>query len=311
MNVKTGQKLYFANLMIEILMTYEDHAPFNITTTNDTNVVTRFTIHNKDAKNGEATQVLNLGDSWRHTSRFLCEMYGDYMQTEIVQVAHHANVGCERALYEAISPRAALVANGSSVFKNYLWFNSLSGNAFSYAADVWCATNVEYMWSTPEGTYNTLTFRPNYADYENITDYVKGKKLTASDYTSYTTHKELRKAGNYIHNLNNAYVEVTVSWDDMAFTYGEEGWSAVGDNKVVIENVGNAAVSFRIKYTASADVVGLTGTFKENGATVNQNGSISLGFAGRKEYEFVLGAAVPPTASMNGAAVGTITVTIE
>ena len=311
LRVQTGQKVYLANLEIEVLMTYEDHAPFNITTTNDVNVVTRFNIHNKDAKNGETTQVLNLGDAWRHTSRFLCEMYGDYMQTEIVQIAHHGNVGCERALYEAISPRAALVANGSSVFQSYLWFDSVNGNAFSYAADVWCATNVEYMWSAPEGTYNTLTFKANRADYENITDYVNGKKLTESDYTSYTNHKDRSKAGNYIHNVNNAYVEVNVYWGDMSFTYTDDAWSTDGDNKVVVENVGNMPVSFRIEYTANADVEGITGTFKQNGATVEQNRLISLGVAERKEYELVLATAIPPTDSMNGKAIGTITVTIE
>lgn len=313
LRVQTGQKVYFANLEVEVLMTYEDHVPFNITTTNDVNVVTRFTIHNKNAKNGEATQILNLGDAWRHTSRFLCEMYGDHMQTEIVQIAHHGNVGCERALYEAINPRAALVANGSATFRNYLWFTgSKPDSTFTFAADVWCATNVEYMWSAPEDTYNTLTFRPARADYENVTDYVNGgKKLTESSYTTYTTHADFSKAGNYIHNLHNAYVEVNVYWGDMSVTHGADGWVADGDNIVVVENVGTTAVSFSLEYKAKSDSTGATGTFKENGTVVEQNTAIALGLSERKEYEFTFGTATPPTSAMKDEELGIITVTIK
>ncbi|MBE6630084.1 MAG: MBL fold metallo-hydrolase [Ruminococcaceae bacterium] len=125
--VHTGMTLYFANLKMEILMTYEDHAPYRINNSNDTNTVTKWTISsaNKD------TTWMMLGDSCIYQSRWLCAMWGgsyntstklydgSYMQTDMVQLAHHGNIGCEVALYKSIQPTVVFFPHNHSSYNSY------------------------------------------------------------------------------------------------------------------------------------------------------------------------------------------------
>lgn len=244
LKVCTGQKLYLANLEIEVLMTFMDHAPFDIINTNDTNTVTRFTINNKEALNGQTAQVLYLGDSWRHSSRILCEMYGDYLQTEIVQLAHHGNIGCERILYKTIAPRAVYFShnagrnseNNKMGMTSYLYWSNLSSanataaNAFRYAADIWCAQNAEYVWSAPYGTYNMLEFGLARPDYEGIYELgiqpgkTAGTRISAdtSVYGAYTDHDQSNEYV-YIYNPSKGYKSVNIVWGDLSFTYQDDG----------------------------------------------------------------------------------------
>ncbi|MBO7342050.1 MAG: hypothetical protein J6U87_05165, partial [Clostridia bacterium] len=278
--------------------------------------------------------------SWRHTSRFLCEMYGDYLQTEIVQMAHHGNVGCERALYETIAPRVVLVANDSSIFRSRLWFSRMTNGsetaekAFLYAADVWCAINAEYTWSAPANTYNTLTFKPARPDYENVTDVVSGVKLTnyVEDYPGHSNGNFFNPLpeGDYIHNSGKGRTEVNVYWGELSFTYNPgsigtwnttthryegavpSGWVADGENKIWVENASSTAVNVQISYTANTGYSNFTGTFKDkNGDTVAQNTNISLGLLERKEFEFILDSTSLPASNMTGVAVGSITVKLS
>ena len=330
LRVQTGQRIYLANLEIEVLMTYEDHAPFNIIHSNDFNTVTRFTIRNKDKETGkltQAAQVLYLGDSQRHTSRFLCEMYGDYLQTEIVQLAHHGNIGCERVLYETIAPRAVLVANDSGIFQRRLWFNTMidenaaADTAFLFATDIWCAINAEYTWSAPANTYNTWTFTAEGPDYANVKDYYNGTALTSGSYKSYSGISPFGK-GNYIHNTSKARTEVNVYFGEMFFTYQgaiwnpeshkyEGGtWVAVG-NQIIVENESGKAVSIQIAYTASEIYADVKAEFKENDVTVAQGQDIALAQNESKEYALVLDPNTWPTNSISNAVIGSITVTVK
>lgn len=331
LKVCTGQKLYLANLEIEVLMTFMDHAPFDIVNTNDTNTVTRFKIHNQDALNGVTAEMLYLGDSWRHSSRILCEMYGDYLQTEIVQLAHHGNIGCERILYKTVAPRAVFFSHNAPSFKSYVYFNNIIGNnaavsaAFRYAADVWCATNAEYMWSAPYGTYNMLEFKPSRPDYENIKDLFTGVKLTEGDQydTNYKRTNSTKKA--YIHNVSKGYKDVNVVWGDLSFTYeaGSVGtwnaatheyegavagkWVANGDNRIFVGNAstGNSqTVNVELKFTAATDCSNFTGVFSDNGAA-------TLGSMGTKIFTFNLNTTSLPTTDIKDKLVGNITVSLK
>ena len=138
----TGMKLNFANLQMEVLMTTEDHAPFRITNSNDTNTVTKWTIRSTTAAaNTSVTpSMLNtagdttwtvLGDSCIYASRWLCAMWGGtynastdlydnaYMAADMVQLAHHGNIGCEVALYKTVKAEVVWFAHNAGAYNDY------------------------------------------------------------------------------------------------------------------------------------------------------------------------------------------------
>ena len=106
--VHAGQKFYLANIEIEILTTYEDLNPARISTGNDTNTVTRFTMRNTNEQGervGDPTTIVWLGDANALQSRYLCTMFGDYLESDMVQLAHHGNTGCEKDLYTLVNAK--------------------------------------------------------------------------------------------------------------------------------------------------------------------------------------------------------------
>ncbi len=141
--VHTGMTLYFANLKMEVLMTTEDHAPFRITNSNDTNTVTKWTIGSSNTANGStvaASTITNdtttttwtvLGDSCIYASRWLCAMWGGtynastdlydnaYMAADMVQLAHHGNIGCEVALYKSVQAEVVWFAHNAGSYNSY------------------------------------------------------------------------------------------------------------------------------------------------------------------------------------------------
>ena len=148
--VHTGMKLYFANLKMEILMTTEDHAPFRITNSNDTNTVTKWTItHTAEASgsisattanNAKKTTWTMLGDSCIYASRWLCAMWGGtynsakdlydggYLKADMVQLAHHGNIGCEIAMYKTVQAKILWFPHNSNSYNGY----TQNGNKENY-----------------------------------------------------------------------------------------------------------------------------------------------------------------------------------
>jgi len=80
---RTGQKYYFGNAEIEILWTFEDITPFNIfeDNTNRTDIGIRVTI--------EGQKILLTGDSSEEEFRVAAARYGDYLKSDMLQLAHH------------------------------------------------------------------------------------------------------------------------------------------------------------------------------------------------------------------------------
>ncbi len=106
--VHAGQRLYLANAELEIITTYEDLHPAHITTQNDTNTVIRITLHTTNEQGtrvGEGVKTMWLGDANALQSRYMCAMFGDYLKSDTVQLAHHGNVGCEKDLYSCVSAK--------------------------------------------------------------------------------------------------------------------------------------------------------------------------------------------------------------
>ena len=215
--VHTGQKLYFANLMIEVMSTFEDHLPFLINNSNDSNTVTRFHIGSTDnGEAGETTTVMFIGDSWRPTSRFLCAMYGKYLKSDITQVAHHGNIGSEAALYDLIAPTGVLFNNTLSMFKQYGWSKYTGSNPetkHAYEVDKYVVKSlksVKYVWNAVEGKTPTIQITAYGALYDEAFDLANGKALNYIDYTISIIKQTgfIKKASVVIHEHSYALVSV-------------------------------------------------------------------------------------------------------
>lgn len=195
--VHTGQKLYFANVTMEVLMTYEDHNPMSIQAENDTTTVTRLTIATTSATAGQTTTaesaastvtVLFLGDAQRHQSRYMCAAYGNYLSSDIVQVAHHGNTGCEIALYDLTAPKALLIPYSEKMVYKAL-HGQLNG---SYADEVGPhlrnnIASVKYIYASAETIATTIPFDENGALYESFYNALTGQDLSFKNDNSINT----------------------------------------------------------------------------------------------------------------------------
>ncbi len=173
--VHTGQKFYLANATFEILMTYEDHNPRRICNSNDTCTIVRFSFANQDSAVGQApVTAIFLADAFRFQSRYLCAMYGTYLQSDIVQLAHHGNIGCEKPVYEAIAAKVVLFPNAYGAFSTYTAGKSSTWN---FKVDYFVVKeqeSVQYVF-VAEKLCLTFTLKPNGADFENVYDIADGK----------------------------------------------------------------------------------------------------------------------------------------
>ena len=124
LKLHAGSVLRFADAEIEILLTQEELYPslLSLTYTNDTSVVSRL-------KLGGQT-VLFPGDMQTLGSDVLVAIYGNYLKSDIVQIAHHGSIkhSATREFYEHVAPKWAFFpgslsrynTNSSSDVNRYL-----------------------------------------------------------------------------------------------------------------------------------------------------------------------------------------------
>ena len=182
--VFTGQRLYFANMEMEVLMTFADHAPRLLDNSNDTNTVTRLTF-NEGESGVAAKNLLVLGDSCLYQSRYLCAMYGAYLKSDMVQLAHHGNIGCEIALYKLAAPEVIWYPHSSSGYNGYV--SHPGSSSWTYSVTDYVVRKLEsvkYIYVSGckgvSGTESlTLKFKADgNPDYENIYNPINGVKYT-------------------------------------------------------------------------------------------------------------------------------------
>ena len=92
----TGQYFYIRNVKCEVLYTHEDLFPTPMVYFNNTTTVTRLYL------NGQT--MLMLGDVQAVGCNVMVPMYGNYLKSDIVQVAHHGEIGATRDLYVKAAP---------------------------------------------------------------------------------------------------------------------------------------------------------------------------------------------------------------
>jgi hypothetical protein len=65
---------------------------------------------------GSATTALWLGDQNDQQSDVMVAMFGDYIQSDIVQMSHHAGVGSTFGLYNLCQPRVVLIPQSRELY---------------------------------------------------------------------------------------------------------------------------------------------------------------------------------------------------
>lgn len=96
-NIHAGQSYYYKGVEIEILQTEEELFPNVGATWNDTSATWRMKFHTGQT-------ALFLGDSMAVLCQQLEETYGDYMKSDMLQLAHHGLIGGDLELYKYINP---------------------------------------------------------------------------------------------------------------------------------------------------------------------------------------------------------------
>jgi len=185
--VHTGYKFHLANIEIEVLTTWEDLNPWVINDSNETNSVLRFTLSNQDDPTAVVTQLWT-GDAQRCLSRFLCANYGSYLQSDMMSVGHHGNVGCEIDLYDTVQPTAIWWPHNVSAASNYLNPKN-KDKGWQFEVDQYFANEIDsvhYIYTSGERAvgdayFTTLVITADGPDYENIFDLMTGEKISYSD----------------------------------------------------------------------------------------------------------------------------------
>lgn len=107
----TGQIYYIRDAKIEVLYTFEDHMPLTLTYFNISSIVFSMNL------GGQKTMF--LGDAYTTSNDKIVAMYGSYLKSDIVQVAHHGYVGGTVAVYKAIDPTIVLWPSSKATYDKY------------------------------------------------------------------------------------------------------------------------------------------------------------------------------------------------
>lgn len=116
-NVHPGQVLYLADLRAEILYTIDSHYPKLCNALNTTSLVIKMNFDSGDS-------FMMTGDATGNGFEICAKMYGDYLQSDILQVAHHGyttwgNDEGTKLGYGYIAPEVLLWPQGSQAYPTY------------------------------------------------------------------------------------------------------------------------------------------------------------------------------------------------
>lgn len=91
----SGQIYNFGSSSIEILYTVEDFIPKSISDVNYSSMIVRFTV--------KGQSMITLGDAYDGVATDLTSMYGSYLKSDMVQLAHHGTYPGTTTLYSNIN----------------------------------------------------------------------------------------------------------------------------------------------------------------------------------------------------------------
>lgn len=97
----TGQSYFFPGLEIEILYSLDDTYSYPYLSFNDTSVAFRM-------KFNGGKSILFLGDCMQEACMRIAHTYGDYLNSDIMQLTHHGLIGGDKGLYQLVNPEICL-----------------------------------------------------------------------------------------------------------------------------------------------------------------------------------------------------------
>ena len=103
----SGQVIKAGGVEIEMLFTYADLEPQMLDEMNTTSLVFRVT--------AQDNSVMVLGDASNRSINYLIDIYGDYMESDMVQIAHHGYNGVAE-VYSLIDADVVLFPGGVNQF---------------------------------------------------------------------------------------------------------------------------------------------------------------------------------------------------
>ena len=168
--VHTGQLIDFGDATVEILYTMEDLMPAELPNINDSSMAIRL-------KMGGSSFMI-LGDTCYRSGPIMHDMWGDYLKSDIVQVAHHGLWPSVESIYHDIAAEVVIVPARLARYK----FDISDGRwdeqteAFlSYAKDLYTACDEPIMIELP------YVFKNN---KDAMVAYIKAYELKEGDPTS-------------------------------------------------------------------------------------------------------------------------------
>lgn len=97
----TGDVFYFAGVKVEVMFSFDIMYPGNIVTPNWESAAFRFVFDNNNT-------ILFLGDCMGNGCKRMADIYGSYLKSDILQVAHHGLAGGNLEAYKYIDPQTCL-----------------------------------------------------------------------------------------------------------------------------------------------------------------------------------------------------------
>ncbi len=148
----TGQVIKIRNAEVEVIFTQEDLYPRKLYFYNDATMITRMKIAGQT--------IMWLGDTCDVASDIVCDMYGSYLKSDMVQVAHHGYNGATREFYTLIAPKFAFWPTSADEFARQTNGTNKSGY---YAVDYFVAHELgvlEIYCASPDNISITLPYVP-------------------------------------------------------------------------------------------------------------------------------------------------------
>ena len=145
-------KFWVRNAEIDILYTHEALYPEVLRIFNNSTMVMKMTIGGQE--------IMWLGDIQNEGSNVICDMYGNTLKSDIVQVSHHGSTGATKEFYSLIDPAVAFWPTSASSYKKQTAGTSTSS---AYVVDYYLAKElnvVDIFVAQPDNISITLPFKP-------------------------------------------------------------------------------------------------------------------------------------------------------
>ncbi len=156
----TGQIIDFGTATVEVLYTIEDLLPKQLPNVNDSSMVIRL--------NMEGSSIMLLADTCYASGPILHSMWGDYLKSDIMQMAHHSMWPSVETIYHDIQAEVILHSTMYSIMKDNIqpttnWAGVMEA-ALSYAKDMYVSDSHGEVIMLPYVTQNNK---------EEVLEYIK------------------------------------------------------------------------------------------------------------------------------------------